>query len=70
MPDNEQLGIICLLGLLIVLYVIGLAIKYAVEFWYVVIGVVLAVAYLNAWLRRRNPIYLDEIDDWESVPQE
>ena len=71
MPDKEQLGILCLLGLLAVLYVVGLVIKYVVEYWYVVVPTVVGLISLRVWWRRRYPLYYDdENDNLEPVPQE
>lgn len=74
MPDKEQLGILCLLGLLAVLYVVALVIKYVVEYWYAVATAVAGLIVLRVWLRRRYPVYLDDEDDedgyLEPVPQE
>jgi hypothetical protein len=72
-PDREELGILCLFGLLAVLYVVGLVLKYLIEYWYVVILSVGAIVAFRAWLRRRYPIYLDDEDEdgyLEPVPQE
>lgn len=72
MPDHEQLGILAILGLLAVLYVIGLVIKYVTEYWYVVVPTVIGLIWLRVWWRRHHPVYLsdDEDDYMEPVPQE
>lgn len=73
MPDREQLGILCLLGLLAILYVVGLVIKYLVEYWYAVIMTAGVLIAFRVWLRRRYPVYLDDEDEddyLEPVPQE
>lgn len=70
MPDSEQLGIMAVLGLLMILYVVGLTIKYLVEYWYLFLLVLASVIYLRIWWNRRYPIYLDEDDDLEPVHQE
>lgn len=71
MPDSEQLGIICLLGLLLVLYVIGLSIKYLLEYWYVTAGIILSFSLAKLWMRRWYHVYLDDEDDHlEPVHQE
>lgn len=75
MPDKEQLGILCLLGLLAILYVVALVIKYVVEYWYLAITAVTGLIALRVWWRRRYPIYLDDDDEGEDgylepVPQE
>jgi hypothetical protein len=71
-PDREELGILCLFGLLAVLYVVGLVIKYLIEYWYAVVLMTSAFIAFRVWLRRRYPVYLDDDEDGylESVPQE
>lgn len=72
MPDREELGILCLFGLLAVLYVVGLAIKYLIEYWYAVVLTLSVLVAFRVWLRRLYPVYLDDDEDdyWEPVPQE
>lgn len=71
MPDKEQLGVLAILELLAILYVVGLVIKYVIEYWYVVVPVVTGLISLRVWRRRRYLTYHDhENDDVEPVPQE
>lgn len=72
MPDREQLVILAILGLLAVLYVLGLIFHYVVEYWYAVVPAVTGLIALRVWWRRRHPVYLDddENEDLEPVPQE
>lgn len=71
MPDREQLDIICLFGLLAILYVLTLVAKFVIENWYVVVPVVIGSISLRVWWRRRYPLYSDDEDDFaEPVPQE
>lgn len=71
MPDHEQLWLICLLGLLGVLYVIGLIIRFVTLHWYEVAAAITVLVALRVWWRRRHPVYLDDDEDeWEPVPQE
>lgn len=71
MPDREQLGIMCLFGLLAILYVLALIIRFVIEHWYVVVPTVVGLISLRVWWRRRHPLYLDDEDDFaEPVPQE
>lgn len=69
MPDHEQLGILCLLGLLAVLYLVCLGVRYLTEYWYLAIATVAGLVTLKIWWRRRHP-YIYEDDELEPVPQE
>lgn len=71
MPDKEQLGVLAVLELLAILYVVGLVIKYVVEYWYVVAPAVAGLISLRVWWRRRCPVRYDEENcDVEPVSQE
>lgn len=70
MPDAEQLGIMCLFGLLLALYVFGLAIRYLMEYWHVVLLTVVGLVALRHWYRRGRPLDAWDDEDLEPVPQE
>lgn len=72
MPDHEQLGILCLLGLLAVLYVAALGVKYSLEYWYLLVTAITGIVALKIWWRRRHPLYYDDDEGYElePVPQE
>lgn len=72
MPDHEQLGILCLLGLLAILYFVSLGVKYALEYWYLIVTAITGIVALKIWWRRRHPLCYDDDEDYElePVPQE
>lgn len=74
MPDSEQLGIMCVLGLLMVFYVVGFVIELVFNYWYLLLGVIATLVTARIWWNRRHPIFLedeeDDRDEWEPVPQE
>jgi len=71
-PDHEQLGILCLLGLLAVLYFVTLGIRYSLEYWYMIVTTVMGIVALKIWWRRRHPLSYDDDEGYElePVPQE
>jgi hypothetical protein len=63
----------CVLGLLMVFYVVGFVIELVINYWYLLAGVIATLAVLRVWWNQRHPIFLedeDEGDEWEPVPQE
>lgn len=69
MPDHEQLGILCLLGLLAICYFICLGVRYLTEYWYLATTVVVGLVTVKIWWRRRHPLCYED-DELEPVPQE
>lgn len=59
MPSKEQLTILTFCELLIILYAIAIAIRYATEYWYYILTVTTGLIALRVWWRHRHPVNLD-----------
>jgi hypothetical protein len=68
MPTAEQLSIMCVFGLLLILYAVGLVIRYTIVYWYVTVPTILTLVTLIVWRRRHVACPVD--DEWEPVNQE